>query len=358
MNIYSQIHAPAVVLYLALLGGSRLEFKEPVNATISPSNQNVVRIIALLYVAAALTIVSGGTIIEKSYEDLVVEGSFTEVSATLIGIVLIPLVLVMNRRWIKFALALSAMVLVLYSRRNELLGLFAVIFVTRIIFNTRDLFKEFVVILLFLFLMVFVESVRSMGLLSWLLGSEIDFLATPETKFAMPGGVGNVLISGLYVLSSYNTPSFLTDISTVQSWLFAPLPGIIFDAVGMVRPMDEHSLIFNHDMTIYVGGMPITMAFFWNFGEIGVIMLVLLVALFVRLYAKSITKVHNELSKNVTHLTQMTVFSFFCYSLVLFYLARVAFYNPQSPLRTIVYGALIYILLTKILRYRVDKVKS
>lgn len=160
------------------------------------------------------------------------------------------------------------------------------------------------------------------------------------TKAALPGGASNIFVSGLHLVNiRVNDLIPSAQMLTMVGWIKGLVPGSIYAAFGIKAAQTEHQAIFEKLNLDYQGGMPLVAVFFLNGGYI-------LVAVFGVLHGFAARLLERIYTRNfLPNLNQGGNFLMFIAMVFLFYQFRYQWYNPQSPIRAMEFGILLYVLI-------------
>ena len=162
----------------------------------------------------------------------------------------------------------------------------------------------------------------------------------PYTKAALPGGASNVFLSGLHLVNiRVNQLIPASQMWTMVEWIKGLVPGSLYGAVGIAPARSEHETIYQGLNLDYLGGMPLVSAFFLNGGYV----LVLIFGILHGLAGNLMEQVYQR--QFVPNRNMGGSLLTFAVMVFLFYQFRYQWYNPQSPIRAMEFGLLLYFIL-------------
>lgn len=242
-----------------------------------------------------------------------------------------------NKFFFTFVTSLILIWFLLHARRVELIGMLIVLFLWLSSYYSHKKIIFFGA--LSLWALIFIGEVRSMSFIDY-------FTSNKETsaekgkdfgKAPLPGGASNIFISGMHIVNAADS-NILTneETRTILQWVPALIPGSIWKAFDYDPPTTEHEIVFEKNNLQYVGGMPIIMVFYLNGG-------ILLIAIYA-LAQGYLSKVMDNILQNnfFNNLNKKVSLKLFVVLVMLIVSFRFFWYNPQTPLRVILYAFLIY----------------
>lgn len=243
-------------------------------------------------------------------------------------------------------LVIVALWLALHIRRVELFGtLLVLILWLRYRISTQVLS---IAVAAFVASQIFVGDIRNTSIIDRLSSTGMSGVSTHlEEKADLPGGASNVFLSGLHLIKQRENAQLAIDQHfTMGEWVRSVIPNGIWTSFGYEPVQSEHDLVYGALGLVYVGGMPLLAAFFLNGG----IALVVLFGLFHGWIAQIVDRIFDrDLRFN---LQRGGTFALFLSSVYLVYFFRLQWYNPETPIRALVFSLVAYSLFRGAMRLR------
>lgn len=234
--------------------------------------------------------------------------------------------------------------LTLHSRRVETLGIM-IVFIVWATSLQVDKRKIMFMALAFVALQFMVGETRDDSRVDTPAGTEIMKLRDlNKGKAALPGGASNVFLAGLLLVDTkdHQVLTFQEQFTMIE-WVRSMVPNKLWGLAGLPSSASEHELVFIRFGLDYAGGMPLLAAFYFNGG----IPLVLFFGVLHGFIARRIQHVVDRDLKPNARLggtVPMLVAVVF-----MIYQFRYHWYNPEMPIRGIVFSLAIYFAIVSVM---------